>query len=136
MIRRPPRSTLFPYTTLFRSIGVGEHRQGDVPIPGGVVAHLVGGQPGLVLGRLEALLDAPAASGHGDQLLEGGPGGTGTDVVGQLRFLTGFGGDAAAGENPAGPAGVEAGQQLDPGLVVGALAVSAVADRASRPGLG
>src|SRR2546428_3257337 len=29
MIRRPPRSTLFPYTTLFRSVGVGvdeEHR--------------------------------------------------------------------------------------------------------------
>src|SRR2546430_11329096 len=25
MIRRPPRSTLFPYTTLFRSV-VGEHR--------------------------------------------------------------------------------------------------------------
>src|SRR2546427_3163170 len=24
MIRRPPRSTLFPYTTLFRSIGAGE----------------------------------------------------------------------------------------------------------------
>src|SRR2546422_10804192 len=24
MIRRPPRSTLFPYTTLFRSVGVGE----------------------------------------------------------------------------------------------------------------
>src|SRR2546426_1125717 len=24
MIRRPPRSTLFPYTTLFRSIDVGE----------------------------------------------------------------------------------------------------------------
>src|SRR2546427_6135950 len=24
MIRRPPRSTLFPYTTLFRSHGVGE----------------------------------------------------------------------------------------------------------------
>src|SRR3712207_6952568 len=23
MIRRPPRSTLFPYTTLFRSLGVG-----------------------------------------------------------------------------------------------------------------
>src|SRR5258708_24397227 len=23
MIRRPPRSTLFPYTTLFRSIGIG-----------------------------------------------------------------------------------------------------------------
>src|SRR3712207_7705612 len=26
MIRRPPRSTLFPYTTLFRSIGAGAHR--------------------------------------------------------------------------------------------------------------
>src|SRR5258708_22272703 len=24
MIRRPPRSTLFPYTTLFRSLGFGE----------------------------------------------------------------------------------------------------------------
>src|SRR2546425_8203931 len=36
MIRRPPRSTLFPYTTLFRSLGdpgpglhVGVHRDGD-----------------------------------------------------------------------------------------------------------
>src|SRR3712207_7225414 len=28
MIRRPPRSTLFPYTTLFRS-GVGEGADGD-----------------------------------------------------------------------------------------------------------
>src|SRR3712207_8469359 len=27
MIRRPPRSTLFPYTTLFRSIGL--HEAGD-----------------------------------------------------------------------------------------------------------
>src|SRR3712207_7757094 len=29
MIRRPPRSTLFPYTTLFRS-GVGGHDEDDV----------------------------------------------------------------------------------------------------------
>src|SRR5258708_14628286 len=29
MIRRPPRSTLFPYTTLFRS-AVGEHRGADL----------------------------------------------------------------------------------------------------------
>src|SRR3712207_7581734 len=34
MIRRPPRSTLFPYTTLFRSVhGV---RGGDLPDPGGL----------------------------------------------------------------------------------------------------
>src|SRR3712207_7952606 len=33
MIRRPPRSTLFPYTTLFRSLGGAvhrlEHQRGD-----------------------------------------------------------------------------------------------------------
>src|SRR2546430_15117512 len=27
MIRRPPRSTLFPYTTLFRSGNPGDHRE-------------------------------------------------------------------------------------------------------------
>src|SRR2546430_5538044 len=34
MIRRPPRSTLFPYTTLFRSLCLGHQRQqlGDVII--------------------------------------------------------------------------------------------------------
>src|SRR5258708_16946005 len=26
MIRRPPRSTLFPYTTLFRSLAAGHHQ--------------------------------------------------------------------------------------------------------------
>src|SRR5258705_5949286 len=36
MIRRPPRSTLFPYTTLFRSTSPtkgAERRRGDVPLP-------------------------------------------------------------------------------------------------------
>src|SRR3712207_9033393 len=38
MIRRPPRSTLFPYTTLFRSAGVWARRggatcQGDAATP-------------------------------------------------------------------------------------------------------
>src|SRR3712207_6952829 len=32
MIRRPPRSTLFPYTTLFRS-GVGPRHPGDQRLP-------------------------------------------------------------------------------------------------------
>src|SRR6266536_4802949 len=32
MIRRPPRSTLFPYTTLFRS--AGPHRRGISPLRG------------------------------------------------------------------------------------------------------
>src|SRR2546422_5964911 len=30
MIRRPPRSTLFPYTTLFRSLHAARHRAADV----------------------------------------------------------------------------------------------------------
>src|SRR5256885_6304871 len=35
MIRRPPRSTLFPYTTLFRSPRCMVHRKPiDVPAPG------------------------------------------------------------------------------------------------------
>src|SRR2546430_13618463 len=35
MIRRPPRSTLFPYTTLFRSIGVVRHAGTIVSAPTG-----------------------------------------------------------------------------------------------------
>src|SRR2546430_5994138 len=36
MIRRPPRSTLFPYTTLFRSHDASKDFNGDwQPLPGG-----------------------------------------------------------------------------------------------------
>src|SRR3712207_7769820 len=38
MIRRPPRSTLFPYTTLFRSLGRAAH-DGRVRVDGGVARH-------------------------------------------------------------------------------------------------
>src|SRR2546422_6917931 len=53
MIRRPPRSTLFPYTTLFRSRLRGRLSAGVLWIPaeterhGGVGGHSRGGQPGL-----------------------------------------------------------------------------------------
>src|SRR2546422_6891848 len=43
MIRRPPRSTLFPYTTLFRSVlaeVAGLQRLGEVAIGGGDDAHV------------------------------------------------------------------------------------------------
>src|SRR5256885_14531907 len=46
MIRRPPRSTLFPYTTLFRSIG------GQVPI---MYADLVAALPHIQAGKLRAI---------------------------------------------------------------------------------
>src|SRR3712207_8293333 len=52
MIRRPPRSTLFPYTTLFRSLLVGE------PDRGGVV------------GRRDQLDVERALLGAGAQVLE------------------------------------------------------------------
>src|SRR3712207_9072565 len=34
MIRRPPRSTLFPYTTLFRSLELRNHRRHDLRVTG------------------------------------------------------------------------------------------------------
>src|SRR5437764_8865282 len=40
MIRRPPRSTLFPYTTLFRSRRDQAHRGGDRSLPGGALQSL------------------------------------------------------------------------------------------------
>src|SRR2546426_7422185 len=43
MIRRPPRSTLFPYTTLFRSLDVHSLQPGDAPVlrdGGGGLQHL------------------------------------------------------------------------------------------------
>src|SRR5256885_8496437 len=39
MIRRPPRSTLFPYTTLFRSV----HEPRQLPLARGLRAHLGAG---------------------------------------------------------------------------------------------
>src|SRR5260221_8365822 len=36
MIRRPPRSTLFPYTTLFRSVGGVRPRGGEKFVLGGL----------------------------------------------------------------------------------------------------
>src|SRR3712207_2244960 len=53
MIRRPPRSTLFPYTTLFRSAPNAELR----PEPGIDLRFLV--DKGLLTGLPKTLLDAP-----------------------------------------------------------------------------
>src|SRR3712207_7178187 len=33
MIRRPPRSTLFPYTTLFRSVALAHGLEGEADLP-------------------------------------------------------------------------------------------------------
>src|SRR2546422_7718772 len=68
MIRRPPRSTLFPYTTLFRSVAVGA---ADV----GVGAGVVGDERGVVTtpcpadfpGRGARTHDAAVAQQHDRQ---------------------------------------------------------------------
>src|SRR3712207_7102513 len=65
MIRRPPKSTLFPYTTLFRSVGQPAGRRG--PDPGDVRAGvpLAGGLlPGHVRG-LAAPDHHQPVPGHG-----------------------------------------------------------------------
>src|SRR2546429_6141067 len=59
MIRRPPRSTLFPYTTLFRSKYGGEHLLG-----GTANLDLLGGQV-FALRRLQDRKSTRLDSSHG-----------------------------------------------------------------------
>src|SRR6266550_147985 len=73
MIRRPPRSTLFPYTTLFRSLperGVDAVRVGLEPDGASLVelGRETGGRGGRVEGRDGVLAERPAVVG-----LEQGP---------------------------------------------------------------
>src|SRR3712207_6901797 len=56
MIRRPPRSTLFPYTTLFRSPGI-------VDLAGGGVREVAAGQ---ALDQVEGHRDAGGQTTRGD----------------------------------------------------------------------
>src|SRR3712207_8203663 len=59
MIRRPPRSTLFPYTTLFRSVDENAYRDATEQ----VIREQAGREGGVFLGRAAALVlaDAPRA---------------------------------------------------------------------------
>src|SRR3712207_8636337 len=57
MIRRPPRSTLFPYTTLFRSLASSDLENGTMALPHTEVDPSVGGRgigSALVAGVLAA----------------------------------------------------------------------------------
>src|SRR3712207_6907331 len=52
MIRRPPRSTLFPYTTLFRSLIAGALAKAIMPgdDPGGIIVTILIGIVGAFIG--------------------------------------------------------------------------------------
>src|SRR5437899_9292943 len=54
VLRRPPRSTLFPYTTLFRSLRLPQRAVGlqDRRIERRVIEHLGHGMPGAYRGRV------------------------------------------------------------------------------------
>src|SRR3712207_7640346 len=69
MIRRPPRSTLFPYTTLFRSLEARLDRDHDV----GDVEHHVGDHDGDEA-RREAERQEQAEEGGAEDDLGGGQG--------------------------------------------------------------
>src|SRR2546427_3191787 len=59
MIRRPPRSTLFPYTTLFRSLVLGlDHGGLDVVGGADLFQHLQHGFVGTAVGRTPQRGDA------------------------------------------------------------------------------
>src|SRR3712207_7596636 len=74
MIRRPPRSTLFPYTTLFRSLR-GDRPRDEGPLvgrgPGGVGLRGLG-LLGLVGGGLAVRVDHRRAGRGSDDLLRRG----------------------------------------------------------------
>src|SRR3712207_8848498 len=86
MIRRPPRSTLFPYTTLFRSAQLAHGAGGVLGDRDGLTGHARG------LGRV--VRDLPDRRLHlrgagGDGVHAGGDGtGGGDDVVGLDRKST------------------------------------------------
>src|SRR5256885_13221398 len=75
MIRRPPRSTLFPYPTLFRSVDPARV-EGRVAVEQGVLAQLVRKAVGVARQRFQQPLEVPdgprppdAVKAQGDEAL-------------------------------------------------------------------
>src|SRR5687768_18271913 len=67
MIRRPPRSTLFPYTTLFRSARAGDHDVAGFGIDEDVLNPLNARQKANFVGQLVGVVHAR----FGDGLFDG-----------------------------------------------------------------
>src|SRR5256885_4023930 len=89
MIRRPPRSTLFPYTTLFRSEMLERHGYTVLEAPDGETALRLAGKHQGVIRLLLTDVVMPDVSGRqlADQLLELRP-----DM--KVLFMSGYTDDA------------------------------------------
>src|SRR2546426_9056221 len=59
MIRRPPRSTLFPYTTLFRSAAIDVRLAGEAAETEGIVKGTVAAATPTEIGRAHVELQSP-----------------------------------------------------------------------------
>src|SRR5690349_7892681 len=104
MIRRPPRSTLFPYTTLFRSDVVGEDFHA-VQVPAVVVGRDVLDLNGTPVGAED--VDDVQSQGAAGQFV-----GLGQEPDDFLGALVGAGDDAVPGQVPDGVGGEEAGDGI------------------------
>src|SRR5256885_6319329 len=71
MIRRPPRSTLFPYTTLFRSYALEKHDGSEVNQYAQRIISSPGKQDGLVWRNADGSLGGPIGEEVGKALEEG-----------------------------------------------------------------
>src|SRR3989449_10243652 len=102
MIRRPPRSTLFPYTTLFRSLLRGtekdEVERGQVICkPGSITPHTKFKAEAYVLTKEEGGRHTPFFTGYRPQFYF-----RTTDVTGDVKLPAGGGMGVAGGEGSAG----------------------------------
>src|SRR5258707_6057599 len=67
MIRRPPRSTLFPYTTLFRSVATGQMAGQDLVARAAPLRHDERRGLGVAAARCPLSGDQEPDSGHRDR---------------------------------------------------------------------
>src|SRR3712207_8136005 len=72
MIRRPPRSTLFPYTTLFRSREMPWKIDYRIRVPAAVDLEVYSGRGRLSLAGVEGAARVNAGDGPADITLSGG----------------------------------------------------------------
>lgn len=85
-------------------VGQGEHRQGDMGVPGSIAADLVAVEAGFVLGLLERFFHMPTGSRGPGEVDQAGLFGPVTELVGDLVLAFVVWGQCAACQQPVPPA--------------------------------